>query len=96
MTPEFYTAAGTPGRRFDFPGTLDIADGPAALEVTGNVPMMASSGFGDTGAEFFEWECAAVPRLRKPWSAERPWRLLLPRDTCRCSPLGQDPVHRLQ
>ena len=30
----------------DFPGTFDIADGPAALEVNGNVLMFASPGYG--------------------------------------------------
>jgi len=40
----------------DFPGNLDIADGPAALLPDGNVLMMTSPGIFNTGAEFFEWD----------------------------------------
>ena len=40
----------------DFPGNLDIADGPAALLPNGNVLMMTSPGIFNTGAEFFEWD----------------------------------------
>jgi hypothetical protein len=50
----------------DFPGTFDIADGPAALEVNGNVLMMASPGFGDTGAEFFEWNGSTLNEVAGP------------------------------
>jgi hypothetical protein len=39
-----------------FPGGVDIADGPAALEPNGNVLMMASPGFGVTPSVFFEWD----------------------------------------
>jgi hypothetical protein len=40
----------------DFPDGLDIADGPAALEPNGKVLMMASPGFGNIPATFFEWD----------------------------------------
>ena len=40
----------------DFPGNLDIADGPAALLPDGNVLMMTSPGIFNLGAEFFEWD----------------------------------------
>ncbi len=40
----------------DFPDSLDIADGPAALEPNGKVLMMASPGFGLPGSAFFEWD----------------------------------------
>jgi len=40
----------------DFPGNLDIADGPAALLPNGNVLMMTSPGIYNVGAEFFEWD----------------------------------------
>jgi hypothetical protein len=40
----------------DFPGDLDIADGPAALLPNGNVLMMTSPGIFGFGAEFFEWD----------------------------------------
>jgi hypothetical protein len=39
-----------------FPGGVDIADGPAALEPNGNVLMMASPGFGNIPSVFFEWD----------------------------------------
>ena len=40
----------------NFPGTNDIADGPASLEVNGNVLMMASPSFGAPPSTFFEWD----------------------------------------
>ncbi len=40
----------------DFPGTLDIADGPAALEPNGMVLMMASPLIFNTPASFLEWD----------------------------------------
>jgi len=39
-----------------FPGGVNIADGPAALEPNGNVLMMASPGFGASPSVFFEWD----------------------------------------
>lgn len=40
----------------NFPGTNDIADGPAAVETNGRVLMMASPGFGNAPVTFFEWD----------------------------------------
>ena len=40
----------------DFPDTLDIADGPAALEPNGKVLMMASPLIFNTPATFLEWD----------------------------------------
>ena len=40
----------------DFPGNLDISDGPAALLPDGNVLMMAGPGIFGNGAVFFEWD----------------------------------------
>jgi hypothetical protein len=40
----------------DFPGGVNIADGPAALEPNGKVLMFASPGFGNTPSSFFEWD----------------------------------------
>jgi hypothetical protein len=40
----------------NFPGDLNISDGPAALEPNGRVLMMASPGFGAVGSQFFEWD----------------------------------------
>src|SRR5579871_1351312 len=48
------TGTWTPGP--DFPGSLDIADGPAALLPDGNVLMAASPGVFQLGVEFFEWD----------------------------------------
>jgi hypothetical protein len=44
----------TPGP--DFPGNLDVADGPAALLPNGNVLVSASPGIFQNGTEFFEWD----------------------------------------
>jgi hypothetical protein len=40
----------------DFPDSLDIADGPAALEPNGNVLMMTSPLIFNTPSTFFEWD----------------------------------------
>jgi hypothetical protein len=40
----------------DFPDSLDIADGPAALEPNGRVLMMTSPGIFNTPSTFFEWD----------------------------------------
>ena len=40
----------------DFPDSLNIADGPAALEPNGKVLVMASPGFGPPPATFLEWD----------------------------------------
>ena len=39
----------------DFPGNLDVADGPAALLPNGNVLVSASPGIYRNGTVFFEW-----------------------------------------
>ena len=46
--------AGLPGP--DFPGNLDVADGPAALLPDGNVLVSASPGIFLNGTVFFEWD----------------------------------------
>lgn len=48
----------------NFPGTNNISDGPASLEVNGNVLMMASPAYGAPPSTFFEWNgksLTAVP-----------------------------------
>jgi hypothetical protein len=50
----------------DFPGTFDIADGPAALEVNGNVLMFASPGIFNTGGQMFEWKGSALSEAPNP------------------------------
>ena len=49
-------SAGTWTAGPDFPGNLDIADGPAALLPDGNVLMMTGPGIFGPGAVFFEWD----------------------------------------
>lgn len=44
----------TPGP--DFPDPLNIADGPASLEINGKVLMMASPGYGNPPSTFLEWD----------------------------------------
>jgi len=50
----------------DFPGSFDIADGPGALEINGNVLVMASPGIFGTGAEFFEWNGSTLTQVTGP------------------------------
>jgi hypothetical protein len=40
----------------DFPDPLNIADGPASLEINGRVLMMASPGYGNPPSTFLEWD----------------------------------------
>ena len=57
VTPRFTTPATVaelPGP--DFPGNLDVADGPAALLPDGNVLVSASPGIFLNGTVFFEWD----------------------------------------
>ena len=50
----------------DFPSNLDIADGPAALEVNGNVLAMTSPGIFGTGAVFIEWNGSTLTTIPGP------------------------------
>lgn len=53
-----------------FPGDLDIAGGPAALEINGSVLMMASPGVvGAPGAVFFEWNGSTLNQVSGPPNA---------------------------
>ena len=47
----------------DFPDSLDIADGPAALEPNGKVLMMASPKIFNTPATFLEWDGATLTQI---------------------------------
>lgn len=50
-----------------FPDNLDIASGPAALEINGDVLMMASPGVdGAPGAVFFEWNGSTLNPITGP------------------------------
>ena len=55
------TGVWTPGP--DFPGSLDIADGPAALEPNGKVLMMTSPTIFNTPATFFEWDGSSLTEI---------------------------------
>ena len=61
------TGVWTPGP--DFPGNLDIADGPAALLPDGNVLMMTSPGIFQNGSVFFEWDGAHLNQVSGPPNA---------------------------
>ena len=50
----------------DFPGSFDIADGPAALEVNGNVLMFASPGIFNGGGQMFEWNGSTLTEAPNP------------------------------
>jgi hypothetical protein len=52
-----------------FPGTYDIADGPAALEINGKVLLMTSPGVFLTGAVFFEWDGTTLTQITGPPNA---------------------------
>jgi len=56
-----HTQSWTPGP--DFPGTLDVADGPAALLPDGNVLVSASPGIFLNGTEFFEWNGSSLSQV---------------------------------
>lgn len=52
-----------------FGGTLDIADGPAALLPNGNVLLDASPGIFGNGSKFFEWDGTALNATTAPPNA---------------------------
>jgi hypothetical protein len=47
----------------DFPDSLDIADGPAALEPNGKVLMMASPKIFNTPSTFLEWDGSSLTEI---------------------------------
>ena len=53
----------------DFPDGLDVADGPASLLLNGNVLVMASPGFNQIGARFFEWDGTNLNEVPGPPNA---------------------------
>lgn len=57
----------TPGP--DFPDPLNIADGPASLEINGKVLMMASPGYGDPPSTFLEWDGTNLTEVPGPRNA---------------------------
>jgi hypothetical protein len=53
----------------NFPGNLNIADGPAALEINGKVVMMASPGFRTPPSTFLEWDGSSLAQIPGPPNA---------------------------
>ena len=62
------TGSWTPGP--DFPGGLDIADGPASLLPNGNVLVETSPGIFKKHAEFFEWDGSSLIPVPGPPPAD--------------------------
>jgi hypothetical protein len=54
-----------------FPPNLNIADGPASLEINGNVLMVASPGYGDRPVTFLEWDGTNLNTVPGPPRAGR-------------------------
>lgn len=63
-----HTGLWTPGP--DFPGALDVADGPAALLPNGNVLVETSPGIFKKGAHFFEWDGSTLTQVPGPAPAK--------------------------
>ncbi len=68
-TAVYHISSGTWTAGPDFPGTYDIADGPAALETNGKVLMLASPGIFGSGAAFFEWDGSNLAQTDAPPNA---------------------------
>ena len=62
----YNSATGTWTEAPDFPGTFDIADGPGALEINGNVLVFASPGIYNTGGQMFEWNGSTLNEIVNP------------------------------
>ena len=54
-----------------FPPNLNIADGPASLEINGNVLMVASPGYGDRPITVLEWDGTNLNTVPGPPRASR-------------------------
>jgi hypothetical protein len=65
-TAIYDTNSGTWTAGPDFPGNLDIADGPAALEPNGKMLMMTSPLIFNSGAIFFEWDGTSLTQVGGP------------------------------
>ena len=68
-TAIYNVAAGTWTAGPDFPGNLDIADGPAALEPNGKMLMMASPLIFNPPSTFFEWNGSTLNQVPGPPNA---------------------------
>ena len=68
-TAIYNVGAGTWAAGPDFPGNLDIADGPAALEPNGKMLMMTSPLIFNAGSIFFEWDGINLNQVPGPPNA---------------------------
>ena len=68
-TAIYNVASGTWTAGPDFPGNLDIADGPAALEPNGKMLMMTSPLIFNAGSIFFEWDGSTLTPVSGPPNA---------------------------
>ncbi|HWX17899.1 MAG TPA: hypothetical protein VNY07_15060 [Chthoniobacterales bacterium] len=68
-TAIYNVASGTWTAGPDFPGNLDIADGPAALEPNGKMLMMTSPLIFNSGSIFFEWDGSNLTPVSGPPNA---------------------------
>jgi len=55
----------------DFQGSDNCSDAPAALEINGNVLIMASPGFGQTPSTFYEWNGSKLAKIAGPPNASQ-------------------------
>jgi len=65
-TGVYTVSSGTWAAGPDFPNDLDIADGPAALEINGNVLMMTSPEVFKPGGVFIEWNGSTLTQISGP------------------------------
>ncbi len=68
-TAIYNTATATWAAGPDFPSSLDIADGPAALLPDGNVLLDTSKGIFGTGVKMYEWDGTALNATAEPVNA---------------------------
>jgi hypothetical protein len=68
-TAIYNTKTGKWAKGPDFTGTDNCSDAPAALEITGNVIVMTSPGFGGTPATFYEWNGKKLAKISGPPNA---------------------------
>ncbi len=68
-TAVFNTASGVWSVGPTFPGTLDVADGPAAILPNGNVLVGASPGIFGAGSQFFEFNGTGLVAVPAPPNA---------------------------
>jgi hypothetical protein len=55
----------------DFPGKDNCSDAPASLQINGHLIVMASPGFGDTPATFYDWNGQSLRKIAGPPNASQ-------------------------